>query len=702
MATKSLTFELYGKDRTASKAIRGVSGEVDSAGQQFKNFGKVAALAAAGVGIAFVKFAADGVKALARIETINAQTVAAIESTGGAANVSAKHVESLAKTLEGMTATEAETIQEGANMLLTFKNIRNEVGEGNDVFDQATAALVDMSRAGMGDVSSVAIQLGKALNDPIGGISALTRVGVQFTEDQKSVIRSLVETGDVAGAQKIILQELNDQFGGSGAAYAETYAGKLDLLNDKFGDLKEAVAAPLMDPLVDVMDTLSESGAIEDTASAITDVVNALTDLEDKTGVFSDFIDDMIGAGDKPGPGEFIQQITDLVSAPLKVYDDIANGKGPHPSGILEALLPSSEEWGQYWRDNTTITVDGVNNVRGGMGGGLTAMNGDMTVFRDGIGFQWSEMWAGLSATLGTGWEIIGGQWSQMWAGLGATLETSRQVIGAGVAATVEGMRSQFSSGWEHIRGVFSTSAASIQAIANGVASTFAGVAQTIRNAFDGIGKFISDAFGPIGDFLGGAGNAIRNFFGGTGDAARNIKGRLKEAAYRSPGSGGSALARVRSTLPRGLMITDTLSNPGRDAMLGLQRSASSYHYDSNNPAVDIAGPIPLLHQYARQLQAMGGWRQFLWQTAGHYDHIHVAHGGGMVSSSWPRMPGDRVDERTARLQVGEKVVPRDGEYPNVTNNNYTFEMHPILDNDPQTTATIAGREFARAVAGGR
>jgi hypothetical protein len=99
------------------------------------------------------------------------------------------------------------------------------------------------------DASSGAIQLGKALNDPTAGISALTRVGVTFSDEQKAMIKRLQETGDMAGAQKIILAELNSEFGGSGAAYAQTYAGKLELMKHSFGTMSESILSNVMPAL---------------------------------------------------------------------------------------------------------------------------------------------------------------------------------------------------------------------------------------------------------------------------------------------------------------------------------------------------------------------------------------------------------------------------------------------------------------------
>lgn len=138
---------------------------------------------------------------------------------------------------------------------------------------------------------------------------------------------------------------------------------------------------------------------------------------------------------------------------------------------------------------------------------------------------------------------------------------------------------------------------------------------------------------------------------GAIGDVAGSFNG------VAMGGGGGKAYARVRASLPAGLRITSTYRSPAHNARVG--GSPTSKHMDRNNPATDIGGPTHLLDAYAAQLAQMGGWRQLLWRVPGHYDHIHVAHQGGTVSSSWYRSPGDGPDERTTRLQVGEVVIPK-------------------------------------------
>src|SRR3990172_8505174 len=158
----------------------------------------------------------------------------------GVAGVTADMANELANSLMGVTRFGDEAILSGENMLLTFTNI------GKDVFHEATEVMLDMSQALGQDIKSSAIQLGKALQDPIQGVTALRRVGVNFTEDQQKMIESMVESGDLMGAQKFILQELQTEFGGSARAAGETFAGQLDILKNSLLNVAEGIGTALL------------------------------------------------------------------------------------------------------------------------------------------------------------------------------------------------------------------------------------------------------------------------------------------------------------------------------------------------------------------------------------------------------------------------------------------------------------------------
>jgi vacuolar-type H+-ATPase subunit E/Vma4 len=236
--------------KQANAAFNNLQGSVRSLGANF-------ALVGAAIGVVGVAIAKN-VEALARIETINAQTTQTITSMGNAANISAAEVEALAGRLESLTAVEAESIQEGANLLLTFGNIRDELGEGNDIFSQTTEIMVDMGVALKKGPVETATMLGKALNDPIQGLTALRRVGVSFTEQQIAQVKAMQESGDLMGAQKLILAELQKQYGGSGAAFAKTFTGQLQLMSHELGAIGEEATMAVMPALQMMVEQLRE------------------------------------------------------------------------------------------------------------------------------------------------------------------------------------------------------------------------------------------------------------------------------------------------------------------------------------------------------------------------------------------------------------------------------------------------------------
>ena len=210
-----------------------------------------AGVAAVGVG-AVIGLATSAAKAAQESARVAAITDATIKATGGAAKVTAAEVGELAAALSMKTGIDDEQIQTGQNMLLTFKNVANAAGEGNDVFNQASEAALNLSAAGFGSVESASVMLGKALNDPLKGITALQRVGVTFTASQKEQVAAAMANNDILAAQKIILGEVEGQVGGVAEAAADPMA-KLQVM---FGNLMETVGGALLPAINAVVDAL--------------------------------------------------------------------------------------------------------------------------------------------------------------------------------------------------------------------------------------------------------------------------------------------------------------------------------------------------------------------------------------------------------------------------------------------------------------
>jgi hypothetical protein len=178
--------------------------------------------------------------------TAQAQLNAGIKSTGDISGVTAEAATELAESIQKTTPISRESALTGEDMLLTFTSI------GKDVFPQATKAVDDMATRMNGGLtpnaqmlSNTAIQVGKALQDPVKGIAALHRVGVEFTDQQKEQIKTMVAAGDTAGAQKLILAELGREFGGSASAALDTFAGKQQQMQNNMDDAKATIGAAI-------------------------------------------------------------------------------------------------------------------------------------------------------------------------------------------------------------------------------------------------------------------------------------------------------------------------------------------------------------------------------------------------------------------------------------------------------------------------
>lgn len=242
----------------ASKIIKEVQDDARGAGAAIKKgfedavpASQALAVGVAAIGAAAVGFGVMSVKAFMEAEDASAQLDAVLKSTGGAANVTKDALLEQATALQSVTKFSDEAVQATQAILLTFTNLKD------DVMMETTKVALDMAQALGMDGSAAAMQLGKALNDPATGMTKLMRVGVTFSQQQQDQITKMVEMGDAAGAQKLMLAELNKEFGGSAAAAGATYAGQLEVLKNTFGDLQETVGKFILDAIKPLMTAFS-------------------------------------------------------------------------------------------------------------------------------------------------------------------------------------------------------------------------------------------------------------------------------------------------------------------------------------------------------------------------------------------------------------------------------------------------------------
>lgn len=200
----------------------------------------------------------DQQKAIAKVEQ-------GIKSTGGAADRTSEQLQKMASSLQKNTLFGDEDILNNVTaQLLTFTNISGEQ------FDRTQKVALDLATVLDGDLKSASIQLGKALNDPVANLSALSRSGIQFSKEQKEVIKTLAEGGKLAEAQSVILEELERQYGGQAQAAAKADGGVKQFQN-AWGDFKEQVGkailpalSELLGHLTKVLDVMKGNGSVID------------------------------------------------------------------------------------------------------------------------------------------------------------------------------------------------------------------------------------------------------------------------------------------------------------------------------------------------------------------------------------------------------------------------------------------------------
>lgn len=187
-------------DRSFSK-VRGETSRTESAFGKLKGMGGPAMFGAAVAGVAVFQGALGGLRAEVEATRGLEQTL----KTMGRTQISTDEITKFASTLQANSDFVEEDILNAAGVMATFGNIADrDLNKAN----QAAADLA--ARFGM-DLGGATTMLGKALNDPIAGLTALGRAGVQFTGQQKEQIAAMVEAGDMAGAQGLILGELAKQ-----------------------------------------------------------------------------------------------------------------------------------------------------------------------------------------------------------------------------------------------------------------------------------------------------------------------------------------------------------------------------------------------------------------------------------------------------------------------------------------------------------
>ena len=236
------SYEFQQKAQQVEKGLDGLSKKVTSVGKELslKLTAPLAALGGVSLHLADVQ-----AKAEAKVQQ-------AMKTTNNAVGLNFKQLTDYASQLQGKTIFGDEKIlNDSTARLLSFTNITGEN------FKRTQALALDLATVLEMDLGSASMQLGKALSDPATKLSSLARAGIVFSEEQTKVIKKMAETGQIAKAQTMILDELEKKFGGQAAEAAKVGLGPIQQLKNAWGDFLEQIGAAIMPFAVKVAGALS-------------------------------------------------------------------------------------------------------------------------------------------------------------------------------------------------------------------------------------------------------------------------------------------------------------------------------------------------------------------------------------------------------------------------------------------------------------
>ena len=343
---------------SANRKLGGLESATGKAGKAMGFFGHTVSTAlgfglsvAVSRGIGLLQSSiSEGIAGAQKLEDVMTATNTVLKSTKDASGQTAAGIRQMSSDFEDMNALiDDKVIQSAQNMLLTFTGI------GPKAFKPATQAILDMNTAmggGEAGLQNVAIQVGKALQDPIRGATALRRVGVALTVEQQKQIKTLVKQNDLYGAQQIILKELGTEFGGRFAAQGKTAAAQMAAFHDSVDDLKISLAQGLLPGLGNVAKALSKLFRDPATVTAVSNfgkkISEFLSPSNIQTGV--GLIKDAFGK-----VAAFAKAV------PWQAIGDALKLGGVGAKAILDAFLGAPQ-----WLQTAVITGWGLNKLTGG------------------------------------------------------------------------------------------------------------------------------------------------------------------------------------------------------------------------------------------------------------------------------------------------------------------------------------------------
>lgn len=573
---------ITGDSKDLSQAVDKAEGKLKGFSSKLKGVGKIAGpLAALGAGAAAFSFLKEGTLDAQAMNSALANTESILKTTGGASGKTAAELAKVADKMEMKIGVNETEILEAQNVLLTFTNVAGQE------FDKATGLAFDMSAVLGGDAKSASMQLGKALNDPIKGMTSLSRAGVTFTDEQKAQVKAMQEAGDMQGAQGVILKELEKQFGGTAEASADSTA-KIGLM---FGELREKVGGHIIGLIDKAMPYIQQFGEemmpkIGDAMRRVGEVVGPI--VEQIVAWFRDNWPTISAAVSSFGQtmgdvftkiGEIVRAVwpvvQELISVALAKIIELVQTYGPQIkemfSSIFETVKVVVETvvrvvrnlWERFGSHLVEKLQTAWNNIQQVLEGAIAIVTGIFDFIKAVLTGKWGDAWDAIKKILKGAWDIIVGlvkgainvvsgiiggvmagisaAWGYVWGGIKSIAGGIWDWLKDKIGGAIGWVRDKISERVEAIKKLWSLAWSAVKTAASNI---WDGIKNTISNAIDNIRNIINNVKGTFSGIFDGIANGAKSAFNLVANAWNNTVGRLSWTVPTwIPGIGGNTIS---------------------------------------------------------------------------------------------------------------------------------------------------------------
>ena len=268
---RTLKLNLLADVSQFGKTLKTADNDTRSFSNKMKGYGKVAAKAFAVAGIAAgafaIKIGVDGVKAAIEDEVSQKKLATTLKNVTKATDGQIKATEDYITKQQLQYGISDTKLRPALQKLIRYTGDLTTAQKLNNL-------AIDIAAGTGKDLETVALALGKAYD---GNLTALKKLGVPLD-------KNTIKTNDFKRATK----ELTDTFGGSAQENTKTYQGQLNILNERWGELKEGIgqkAIPILKRLLEQVNLVAIGFSGEDQKKGLTNKVRALSnDLDGKSG----------------------------------------------------------------------------------------------------------------------------------------------------------------------------------------------------------------------------------------------------------------------------------------------------------------------------------------------------------------------------------------------------------------------------------